>query len=86
MRGHITSPPRAFIDPYGGIWTLWPLFGTGNQMLAAIALMFCTAVLFNVAGRATEMQSSECRCGHFPGSRCRTAERPRSERQVVTRA
>ena len=36
------------IDPYGGIWTLWPLFGTSNQMLAAIALVFCTVVLFKM--------------------------------------
>ena len=36
------------IDPYGGIWTLWPLFGTANQMLAAIALTFCTVVLFKM--------------------------------------
>ncbi len=36
------------IDPYGGIWTMWPLFGATNQMLAAIALMFCTVVLFKM--------------------------------------
>ncbi|ACK50328.1 carbon starvation protein CstA [Methylocella silvestris BL2] len=39
---------QGVIDPYGGIWTLWPLFGTANQMLAAIALMFCTVVLFKM--------------------------------------
>jgi carbon starvation protein CstA len=32
----------------GGIWTLWPLFGTANQMLAAIALTVCTVVLFKM--------------------------------------
>ena len=36
------------IDPYGGIWTLWPLFGTANQMLAAIALTLCSVVLFKM--------------------------------------
>ncbi len=36
------------IDPYGGIYTMWPLFGTVNQMLAAIALIFCTVVLFKM--------------------------------------
>ena len=35
-------------DPFGGIWTLWPLFGTSNQMLAAIALTTCTVVLFKM--------------------------------------
>lgn len=36
------------VDPYGGIWTMWPLFGTTNQMLAAIALTFCTLALFKM--------------------------------------
>src|SRR5947199_290876 len=36
------------IDPYGGCWTLWPLFGATHQMLAAIALSLCTVVLFKM--------------------------------------
>src|SRR5262249_12295696 len=36
------------VDPFGGIWSLWPLFGTANQMLAAIALTVCTVVLFKM--------------------------------------
>jgi carbon starvation protein len=39
---------QGVIDPFGGIWTLWPLFGTANQMLAAIALTLCTVVLFKM--------------------------------------
>jgi len=39
------------IDPMGGIHTLWPLFGTSNQMLAGIALLAGTVVLFKM-GRA----------------------------------
>ena len=36
------------IDPLGGIWSMWPLFGATNQMLAAIALTLCTVVLFKM--------------------------------------
>ncbi len=36
------------IDPMGGIHTLWPLFGASNQMLAGIALLLGTVVLFKM--------------------------------------
>lgn len=36
------------IDPKGGIYTLWPLFGVSNQMLAGMALLLTSAILFKM--------------------------------------
>jgi carbon starvation protein len=39
---------QGVMDPLGGIYTLWPLFGIANQMLAAIAFVVGTTIIFKM--------------------------------------
>jgi carbon starvation protein CstA len=62
---------QGVIDPMGGIDTLWPLFGISNQMLAGIALILCTVILFKMKRENCDHigrnRRSRCDAGSCPG-------------------